>query len=118
MSPAIDLQESVLSKIGGTATANGIVTLTGSVSTYMEKLAAEQAAKRVNVLAVANDTEVFISDARRRRNAEIAEAALNALKVRPTPLGDIKITVQSGWVERPSRRPEHCSSDGRFQGHT
>ena len=38
MSPAIDLQESVLSKIGGTATANGIVTLTGSVSTYMEKL--------------------------------------------------------------------------------
>ena len=110
MSPAIDLQESVLrelrfdprvdaSKIGVTATANGIVTLTGSVSTYTEKVAAEQAAKRVNgVRAVANDIEVFISSAGQRRDSEIAEAALNALKARATPLGNIKITVQSGWV--------------------
>jgi osmotically-inducible protein OsmY len=58
MSPATNLQESVLkelrfdppvdaSKIGVTATASGIVTLTGSVNTFTEKLAAEEAAKRV-----------------------------------------------------------------------
>jgi|SRR5579872_2277024 len=110
MSPAIDLQESVLrelrfdprvdaSKIGVIATANGVVTLKGFVSTYMEKLAAEQAAKRVNgVLAVANDIEVVISSDGYRRDPEIAEAAVNALKARATPLGNIKITVQDGWV--------------------
>src|SRR3989442_8827032 len=110
MSPAISLQESVLrelrfdprvdaSKIGVTATANGIVTLTGSVHTYMENLAAEQAAKRVHgVRAVVNDIEVFVSASNRRSDVDIAEAALNALKARATPLESIKVIVSNGWV--------------------
>jgi len=110
MSPAISLQEAVLrelrfdprvdaSKIGVTATSNGVVTLTGTANTYMEKLAAEEAAKRVRgIRAVANDIEVFISGSDRRSDTDIAEAALIALKARATPLEQIKVTVKGGWV--------------------
>jgi osmotically-inducible protein OsmY len=110
MSPAISLQEAVLkelrfdprvdaSRIGVTATPNGVVTLTGTVNTYMEKLAAEEAAKRVHgVRAVANDIQVFIPGGDRRSDTDIAEAALIALKARATPLDQIKVTVKDGWV--------------------
>jgi len=87
------------SKIGVMTTPSGVVTLTGTVNTYMEKLAAEEAAKRVHgVRAVANDIEVFISGGDRRSDMDIAEAALIALKARATPLDDIKVTVKGGWV--------------------
>ena len=42
MSPALDLQ----------GNPNGVVTLTGTVKNYMEKFAAEEAAKRVKEIAV------------------------------------------------------------------
>jgi len=65
----------------------------------MEKLAAEEAAKRVHgVRAVANDIEVFISGGDRGSDMDIAEAALIALKARATPLDDIKVVVKGGWV--------------------
>jgi len=110
VSPAIDLQESVLeelrfdprvdaSKIGVTTTADGIVTLTGSVGTFTEKLAAEEAAKRVQgVRAVVNDIEVFIKKSGRRSDTEIAESALTALRARSMPLESVKVTVANGWV--------------------
>src|SRR5437763_1487398 len=110
MSPATNLQENVLrelrfdprvdaSKIGVTATPNGTVTLTGTANTYTEKLAAEEAAKRVaGVRAVANDIEVLIPGTSRRTDTDIAEAALSALRARATPLENIKVTVKNGWV--------------------
>jgi len=110
MSPATDLQDRVLrelrfdprveaSKIGVTATPNGTVTLTGTVNSYTEKLAAEEAAKRVaGVRAIANDIEVALPGTSRRSDTAIAEAALNALKSRATPLDNIKVIVKNGWV--------------------
>jgi osmotically-inducible protein OsmY len=110
MSPAISLQDAVLkelrfdprvdaTRIGVTTTPSGVVTLTGTVNTYMEKLAAEEAAKRVHgVRAVANEIEVFIPGSERRSDTDIAEAALIALKARATPLDQIKVTVKDGWV--------------------
>ena len=110
MSPATDLQDRVLrelrfdprveaSKIGVTATPNGTVTLTGTVNSYTEKLAAEEAAKRVaGVRAIANDIEVVLPGTSRRSDTAIAEAALNALKSRATPLDNIKVIVKNGWV--------------------
>src|SRR5260370_39501226 len=98
MSPATDLQENVLkelrfdprvnaSKIGVMATPDGVVTLTGSVNSFSEKLAAEEAAKRVyGVRAIANDIEVILPGAARRSDTAIAEATLNALRMRATPL--------------------------------
>jgi osmotically-inducible protein OsmY len=87
------------SKIGVTATEDGVITLVGTVNSYTEKLAAEEAAKRVfGVRAVANNIEVVIPGSLRRSDTDIAEAAVNALKARATPLDNIKVTVKNGWV--------------------
>ena len=46
----------------GVSAKDGVVTLSGHVSSYAEKFAAERAAKRVQgVLAVANELEVKLS---------------------------------------------------------
>jgi osmotically-inducible protein OsmY len=87
------------SKIGVSA-KDGVVTLTGYVSHYAEKMAAEQAAKRVyGVNAVANDMEIHVPSSRVRTDAEIAGAALNALKWDTSvPEDHVKLTVRNGWI--------------------
>jgi osmotically-inducible protein OsmY len=60
---------------------DGVVTLTGYVPSYSEKIGAEAAAKRVaGVLAVANDIEVRVPSAAVRTDPEIARDAVAALK--------------------------------------
>ncbi|MDB5351475.1 MAG: Transport-associated protein [Planctomycetota bacterium] len=84
----------------GVSVKNGIVTLTGHVSSYVEKYAAERAAKRVHgVKAVANELDVKLPGSDRRTDEDIAAAAVNALKTRLSVPGDkVKVTVSSGWV--------------------
>ena len=54
--------------------ADGVVTLTGFVNSYAEKLAAEQAVKRVRgVRAVANDIQVTLGD---ERTGDLGEDAI------------------------------------------
>ncbi len=76
---------------------DGIVTLTGTVPHYMEKRNAEQAAQRVGgVKAVADDLEVKgIFD---KSDEEIAQAAVSAFKWNYSVPGDLKISVDKGWV--------------------
>lgn len=83
----------------GVAVANGIVTLSGSVLTYLEKLAAERAAKRVSgVQAVVNNLKVDSSDDG-LTDEEIAAAAVRALKWNIfVPSRKVKVTVSDGWV--------------------
>lgn len=85
--------------IGVTAHA-GIVTLTGKVQTYAEKLSAERAAERVlGVHAIANDIEVQLGHTHNRSDADIAEAAANALRWKTlVPKGQIKASVTKGWI--------------------
>lgn len=65
--------------IGVTARA-GVVTLTGNVRSYAEKHAAERAAQRVKgVKAVAEEVEVRLPFEFRRRDEEIAAAAVGQL---------------------------------------
>ena len=65
----------------GVSVKDGIVTLSGHVSSYGEKYAAERAAKRVHgVKAVANELEVKLPGSSQRTDADIAAAAVNALK--------------------------------------
>jgi osmotically-inducible protein OsmY len=60
---------------------DGVVTLTGSVSSYAQKIAAQEAAHRVaGVLDVANDIEVAPLDRFVRTDSEIAGAVRNALE--------------------------------------
>ena len=84
----------------GVAAADGVITLTGQVGTYLEKTKAEDVSKRVyGVRAVANDIAVKIGGQHARSDAEIATAALNSLKW-DADVDDekIKITVRDGWV--------------------
>jgi osmotically-inducible protein OsmY len=84
----------------GVAAKDGVVTLTGSVVNYSQKLAAEKIAKRVQgVRAVANDLEVKIPGISKRNDTEIASAALHALKWNvAVPDEQITVTVSDGWV--------------------
>jgi len=84
----------------GVAVRNGVVTLTGSVSSYPQRFAAERAARRVDgVKAVANDIEVKVPTAAIRSDADIAAAAVNALRWDvQVPDERIQVTVRDGWV--------------------
>lgn len=87
------------SQIGVTA-KDGVVTLTGVVSSFADKMAAERAAKRVyGVRAVANDIEVKLPGGTERSDTEIAAAAVNALKWDTSVPGEaITVTVRNGWI--------------------
>lgn len=88
------------SKIGVTAIDTGIVTLTGTVATYAEKVTAERAAKRVSgVRVVANDIEVRLIGSMKRTDTDIAQAVLRALEWDiAVPHEKIKARVDNGWV--------------------
>src|SRR5579875_506351 len=83
----------------GVAVKDGAVTLTGSVPSYAEKLAAAQAAERVyGVKAVANDLNVKLPGAP-RDDADIATAIAHVLDWNvQIPEGKVHARVQGGWV--------------------
>ena len=82
----------------GVAVKDGVVTLTGTVDTYLKKWKAEEAAHRVHgVVAVANDINVRTIG--ERTDADIASAAVHALKWNSSvPADKIQVTVDKGWV--------------------
>jgi osmotically-inducible protein OsmY len=83
----------------GVAVKDGAVTLTGNVSTYVEKLAAARAAERVyGVKAVANDLQVKLAGAP-RDDSDIATAIAHVLENNvQVPEGKVHARVQDGWV--------------------
>jgi osmotically-inducible protein OsmY len=82
----------------GVAVKDGVVTLSGFVSNYMEKDQAEKAAKRVyGVRAVANDIQVKLGSM--RSDPDIAREAVSELGNHVLlPAEKIKVTVRNGWV--------------------
>lgn len=86
--------------IGVAATQPGVVTLTGTVATYVEKISAERAAKRVTgVRAVANDIEVRPVGSMKRTDTDLAQGVLRALEWDiAVPDEKIKARVYDGWV--------------------
>jgi osmotically-inducible protein OsmY len=84
----------------GVAADNGVITLSGEVSTYGEKYQAEKAALRVRgVRAVANDLTVQTTAPHKRTDAEIAQSALTALGLMVSvPRDRIKVVVREGYV--------------------
>lgn len=84
----------------GVAAKDGVVTLSGYVESFTQKLAAEKAAKRVRaVRGVAEEIEVRIPVSTKRTDAEIARAALNTLEwdVR-VPKQKILVKVEDDWL--------------------
>jgi osmotically-inducible protein OsmY len=84
----------------GVAAKDGILTLTGRVQSYWEKVAAERAAGRVDgVKAVVNELSVRLPYSSERTDEDIAQAALNSLKWSVLiPADRIKVKVSKGWV--------------------
>jgi osmotically-inducible protein OsmY len=84
----------------GVVADDGVITLSGMVNTYSQKLAAEQAAQRVaGVSVVAVDIEVKISGPHVRTDIEIAKAIKDTLKWNVEVKEDlIEIKVDNGWV--------------------
>lgn len=78
----------------------GIVTLNGSVKSYSEKRAAEEAIKRVKgVRGIANDLQVELIESNKRTDTDIAESVLDSLRWNTlVPENRIKIIVDKGWV--------------------
>jgi osmotically-inducible protein OsmY len=84
----------------GVAVNDGVVTLSGYVDTYHEKLAAERAAQGVfGVKAVVQEIKVRLPGSLQRSDEDIARAAANALEwTASVPLDRIKVKVQNGWI--------------------
>ena len=89
----------VASHIGVTA-QDGVVTLSGHVDSFVQKHAAEDAARRVKgVRAVAEEIEVRLAFDHKRGDADIAAAAVSRLAWdMSVPRDAIKVQVEKGWV--------------------
>jgi osmotically-inducible protein OsmY len=82
----------------GVAARDGIVTLTGHVSSYAEKWNAERAVERVEgVKGIANEIQVRLAG--QHSDTDIARAAADALEWNSlVPSDRITIRVENGWV--------------------
>ena len=84
----------------GVAANAGVVTLTGYVQSFPQKVVAERAAARVKgVKAVAGEIAVKLRDDVRRGDENIARAAVERLVWDATvPPDAVEIKVEKGWV--------------------
>lgn len=84
----------------GVAVEKGVVTLSGHVGSYAEKLAAEKATKRVKgVHAIAEEIEVRFPSDKKTADDEIAARAISILRWSAVvPPDSVMISVQDGWV--------------------
>ncbi len=84
----------------GVEVDRGVVTLTGTVSSWAKRVAAQDAAHRVaGVLDVANDMKVKLPGDLVRTDTEIAQAVRRALEWDAlVPHERIQSTVSHGWV--------------------
>jgi len=110
MNSDLDLKEDVLAELEyepsvkvediGVSVKDGIVTLTGSVSSYAEKLAAARAAKRLaGVRGLAEDIVVKLPDSSRRTDGDLAAASVDAIKwITTVPEDSVKVIVRDGWL--------------------
>jgi osmotically-inducible protein OsmY len=84
----------------GVAVEEGVVTLTGHVSSYAQKVAAEAAARRVKgVRAIAQEIEVRFPFEKKSSDDEIAKRAANILHWDSmVPDECIQVSIQRGWI--------------------
>lgn len=84
----------------GVAASGGVITLSGHVRSYAEKVAALQAARRVKgVRAVAQEIEVCYPAEIKTSDEEIAKRVLSVLKWHAMiPDDEVRVVVQKGWV--------------------
>lgn len=96
----LEFEPSVNAAHIGITAESGMVTLTGHVGSYAEKLAAERVVQRVKgVRAIVQNLEVRLPSDRKTDDEEIALRALNVISWDTTlPADEIKVHVQKGWI--------------------
>lgn len=97
---ALEFDPSIDAASIGVAVDDGVVTLTGHVQTYGEKLKAEELAMAVRgVKAIAQEVVVRPVGAQPTADDEIARRILEVLRWNTSlPKDEIKVKVQKGWV--------------------
>lgn len=101
----------------GVQTHDGVVTLTGEVGSYVEKLVAAQAAQRVaGVRALAVEMTVRLSSFGRRTDADIAGSAMHALNwTEGLPANAVQVLVEDGWLILSGTVPWHFQREAAAQ---
>ncbi|MBI2801139.1 MAG: BON domain-containing protein [Gammaproteobacteria bacterium] len=96
----LDFEPSIDAAEIGVAAENGVVTLTGHVMSYPQKMAAERAAWRIKgVKAIAQEIEVRLPGDKRQNDDEIAQRAISVLAWNTSiPRDALHVKVQKGWV--------------------
>ena len=95
----LDYEPSIDAAHIGVAVDNGVVTLSGHVDSYAQKLDAERAALRVKgVRAVAQQIDVRYPADKKTHDDEIAGRAAKVVGDARVPEGQVKVSVQKGWV--------------------
>jgi osmotically-inducible protein OsmY len=127
MSQDSQLQEAVLAELRwepsvvaghiGVSARAGVVTLTGHVESFMQKLAAEAATRRVkDVKAVAEELEVKLPYDMRRDDTDIASASVERLAWDVSvPKNRIAVQVEKGWVTLTGEVDWHYQKDAAAQ---
>jgi osmotically-inducible protein OsmY len=84
----------------GVTVKDGIVTLTGYVTSYFEKKVSERIVKRVaNVKAVVDELDIKLPGSSERSDLDIAESALLVLQLNVSvPKDRVKLVVENGRV--------------------
>jgi osmotically-inducible protein OsmY len=84
----------------GVAAKDGVVTLSGFVASYAEKITAEKATRRViGVKAIAEELEVRFASDGKSSDAEIARRILDLFAWDATlPSDKLQVKVEKGWV--------------------
>jgi osmotically-inducible protein OsmY len=96
----LDFDPSVSGAHIGVAVEEGVVTLTGHVGSYAEKIAAERAVQRIKgVRGIAEEIKVRYPSDKKMADDQIAKRALDILAWDTTiPKDKIQVKVQDGWV--------------------
>lgn len=96
----LNWEPSVDSSKIGVAVKDGIITLSGTVPSLIEKMDAEKAVKRVEgVRAVVQNIDVKLKSSSIRTDAEIAEVAIKNLKWNTNvPEENVILKVEHGWI--------------------
>jgi osmotically-inducible protein OsmY len=96
----LSCEPSVDATVIGVAVKDGIVTLSGHVASYAEKVVAEQAAARVlDAHAIVTELDVKLPGSNLANDEDIARAAFDALSWNTLiPSDRIRVRVGSGWL--------------------
>ena len=96
----LDFEPSIDASDIGVAVENGIVTLTGHVPTFAQKVTVEDVARRVKgVKGIAQEIEVRPFGTNQTADDEIAKRAVNSINWNTSiPDDAVKVKVQKGWV--------------------